>query len=147
MSQENVESANVKLVRRVYELFNALDPDPEARRGSEEVRELLALFDPQVEFIQPPGVLDSKTHQGREAFNESWDQWLTVWSRQRARIDEIEEHGSDVLVLGVNRFTGREEIEVQVNGGSIFTVVDGRIARMQAFFDADKARRAFELSE
>jgi ketosteroid isomerase-like protein len=141
------ESENVKLVRRVYELFNALDPDPDVRRGSEGAQELMALFDPQVEFIQPPGALDSKTHEGSQAFNESWDEWLTVWSRQRARIDEIEERDSDVLVLGVNNFTGREGIEVQVNGGSIFTIVDGRIVRMQAFFDVDEARRAFELSE
>jgi hypothetical protein len=68
MSQEN-ESENVKLVRRLYELFNALDPDPDVRRASEETRELLALFEPEVEFIQPPGVIDSKVHQGREAFS------------------------------------------------------------------------------
>jgi ketosteroid isomerase-like protein len=70
-----------------------------------------------------------------------------VWSRQRARIDEIEERGPHVLVLGVNTFTGREGIEVQVNGGSIFTVAGGRIARLRAFFDADEARRAFGLRE
>lgn len=141
-----MESEHVALVRRVYELFNALDPDPDVRRGSDEARALLALFDPQVEFIQPPGALDSEVHQGRGKFDQSWDEWLTVWSRQRARIDEIVESGNDVLALGVNSFTGRDGIEVEVTGGSIFTIADGRIVRMRAFFDPDEARRAFETT-
>ena len=146
MSQEN-ESENVKLVRRLYELFNALDPDPDVRRASEETRALLALFDPEVEFIQPPGVIDSKVHQGREAFSGSWEEWLSVWGQQRARIDEAYERGDDVFVLGVNTFTGRDGIEVQANGGAIYTISDGRIVRMRAFFNADEARRAFGLRE
>jgi ketosteroid isomerase-like protein len=35
-----VDSENVALVRRVYELFNSLDPDPEVRRDSDTLRDL-----------------------------------------------------------------------------------------------------------
>jgi len=54
------------------------------------------------------------------------------------------ERGDEVLVLGRNTFRGRDGIEVNVEGGAIYTLSDGRIARLRTFFDADEARRAFE---
>lgn len=45
-----MESENVRVVRRVYELYGALDTDPAVRMESDELRELMGLFAPDVEF-------------------------------------------------------------------------------------------------
>jgi hypothetical protein len=48
-----VESENVVVVRRLFELFNQLDTDPEVRPASPEVDALLELFDPELTEGQP----------------------------------------------------------------------------------------------
>jgi len=139
-----VESDNVAVVRRVHELFNRLDPDPSVRAGSPELAELLSLFDPDVEFIQPPGELDSAEHHGSGAFERSWADWLDMWEEMRTDLYETAESGDSVLALSRNSYKGRDGIAVDVDGGGIFTVSGGRITRMLAYFDSDEARRAFE---
>ena len=139
-----MESENIAIVRRMHELFNALDPDPKVRASSPATAELLALFASDVEFVQPPGALDSSEHEGRAAFEDSWVRWLEMWESLKAEITEIDERGQTVLALTRNSFVGRDGVTAELEGGGIYRIAGGRIVSMRAFFDAAEARRAFE---
>jgi ketosteroid isomerase-like protein len=138
------ESANAGVVRQVHELFNQLSTDSEDRRGSREEAELLLLFDEQIEFVQPAGAVDSRVYRGREGLRRSWDEWLDIWREHRVEIEEIAERGDDVLALSRNLFVGRDGVQVEQSGGSLFSFSDGSIVRFEAFFDQDVARQAFD---
>ena len=138
-----MESDNVALVRRVFDLFNTLDPDPETRRGSIALRELLALFAEDVEFVQVGGVPDAGDFAGRRALETVWDDWLSIWREHRTTIETIREEGDRVLVLSYETFLPREGMELENWGGAIFTVREGRVVRFEAFMDQGAAVDAF----
>jgi ketosteroid isomerase-like protein len=50
-------------------------------------------------------------------------------------------------VLSIERFRGRDGIEIDQPCGTIFTFRDGKIARMQSFWDRENALEAAGLSE
>ena len=139
------DSDNARTIRRLYELFNQLDTDPEARRGSEAEREALALFDPEVEFLQPETQVDRTELRGTGELRRVWDDWLSLWESHRSRIEEILEREDRVLVVSWNRFRSHEGIELDQLGHELFTLRDGLIVRFQAFLaDADSARETLE---
>ena len=139
-------SENVALVRRVYELFNELDPDPEARRGSDAMRELMALFHEDLAYVQMGGLPDADSFGGRRSFAEIWDEWLSVWREHRSTIEDVRTKGDRVLVLSHERLRPREGMEFENRGGGIFTLREGRIVRLEAFMDQQSAIDAFERS-
>lgn len=137
-------SANVAAVQRVIDLYGRLDPDPARRGDSAEVQELLARFADDVEFVQSASFPGAASFRGREQLERSWADWLGVWAGFRSEIEEVQERGDRVLVLSVDRFVGREGVEVKNHGGSIYTLRDGLIVRFEGFLDQDSARREFE---
>jgi ketosteroid isomerase-like protein len=139
-------SAQIDTVKRVLELFNELPGDQEARRTHPALAELLALLDPDVQFVAPAGQPDRSWdgRGGREAMLEGWDDWFSAWEEQRAELHEIAERGPHVLALTNDRFRGRDGIEIQMKGGSIYTFRGGTIVRIQAFFEHEGARREFD---
>jgi ketosteroid isomerase-like protein len=50
-------------------------------------------------------------------------------------------------MLSIERFRGRDGVDVSAPWGAVFTVRDGKIARWQAFWDRRKALEAAGLSE
>jgi hypothetical protein len=68
--------------------------------------------------IQPEGVQFIKS---REELRDSWDLWLSR-----------------------DGFRGREGVQLEQKGGAIFTFDGAKIARFEAFFDHETARREFE---
>ncbi len=54
------------------------------------------------------------------------------------------ERGTAVLALTNDRFRGRDGIEIEMQGGSIYKFREGKIVRIQTFFDQDSARREFD---
>jgi ketosteroid isomerase-like protein len=139
-------SAHTDTVKRVLALFNQLPGDQQARREHPALAELLALLDPGVEFVAPAGQPDRSWdgRAGRDAMVEGWDDWFSAWEEQRTELLEIIERADRVLALTNDRFRGRDGIEIEMKGGSIYTFRDGMIVRIQAFFDPDAARRGFD---
>jgi ketosteroid isomerase-like protein len=115
-----VESENVALVRRVYELFNQLDPDAEVRRGSQAARELLGCFAEDLEYVQVGGPPDADTHRDRDRFYAVCDDWLTTWREHRSEIEAIREEGDRVR--------------------------DGRVVRLEGYMEQQPAIDDFERS-
>jgi len=139
-------SAQTDTVRRVLALFNELPADEKARREHPALAQLLALMDPEVQFVGPAGQPDRswEGRAGREGMVEGWDDWFSAWEEQRTRVLEITERGRQVLALTVDSFRGRDGIQIEMKGGSLYTFRDGVIVQIQAFFDQEDARRAFD---
>ena len=138
-------SSQIDTVNRVFELFNQLPMDPAARRASPVTEELLGLFDVDVEFTQPALQPEgAQFFKGREALRESWDQWFEMWKHHRSTPVQSVEHGPRVLVLSREHFRGREGVELEQTGGSIFTFDGAKIARVEAFVDHETARQELD---
>ena len=136
-------SANVDAVRCVIGLYGRLNPDPSKRRGSPELEELLRFFGDDVEFVQAESLPGAQAFHGRRRMERSWADWLGSWAGFRTEIEEIHERGDQVLVLSRDHFLGRDGVEIENRGGSVFTFRDGLIVRFEAFADQDSARQTF----
>jgi ketosteroid isomerase-like protein len=141
---ESATSHHLAAVARVFELFNRLSLDPAERRASPVTAELLELFDPEIEFTQPALQPEgAQFFKGREQLRDSWDQWFEMWEHHRSEPEEVVERGDRVLVLSREHFRARAGVDLEHKGGSIFTFKGEKIARFQAFFDQETARREF----
>jgi ketosteroid isomerase-like protein len=135
-------SAQIETVKRVYELFNRLPTNEAERRANPETDELLGLFDNQVEFTQPAAQPEgSQVFVGRKQLRESWDRWFEMWEHHRSSLEHVDEAGNRVLALSRDHFRGRDGVELEQKGASIFTFDGPRIVRFEAFFDQATARR------
>jgi ketosteroid isomerase-like protein len=132
------------VIERLYALFNRLPRNLEERTGSPVQLELLALFHPDVEFTQPDEQVDAQAFRGHDALRRSWDDWLSTWDRHRTEIAEIVERGDRVLALSHERLRGRDGLEVEAFGASIFTFRGDKIARFDAYFGHDAGRRELD---
>jgi ketosteroid isomerase-like protein len=143
-----MESDNVRLVRRLWDLFNRLPADPDERAKSPELVELLNLFDPEIEFVQRGPQADADRFEGRRAFSDIWADWLGTWSVHRSAIAEIREQGDRLLVMSHEHFVARDDLAVETEGSSIVTVARDRITRLETFAgDRAAAIDAFDRSD
>ena len=144
MSQENVE------------LVKALYPQPDT-----EMAELVrneAAFAAIGEAISPlltddfhivdvlPGA--TRTYVGLEGFRQNWLDWLEPWVTYRSTIDEVIDLGNRVVLL--IRDHGRREgvdAEVEMMGAVIWTIREGKVARIEFHNDRAKALKAAGRSE
>jgi ketosteroid isomerase-like protein len=68
--------------------------------------------------------------------------------RHQSELEEIRTVGADrVLVFSVERFVGRDGIELAAPAGAVFTFRNGKIVRWEAFWDRERALEAAGLSE
>jgi ketosteroid isomerase-like protein len=131
MSEENVE-----IVRRMVEAFN--DPSTAS----------LDFFDADVVFEEPPEQPAPRVARGREAFLEMFTQFEKTWENHRSNPEEIRVIDDDrVLMLSIEHFRGRDGIEVDQPCGTIYTLRDGKVVRMQSFWERKNALEAAGLSE
>jgi ketosteroid isomerase-like protein len=134
MSEENVE-----IVRRAVELFN------EQGIGGSGADELVT---DDLEFHEPPEQPAPRTARGLEEVRRLFGEFEAAWAGHKSEPEEIRAVDADrVLLLSVERFKGRDGIELEAPFAAIFTLRDGRIARWQAFWDREKALEAAGLSE
>ena len=133
MSQEWVE-----LVRGGFEA---------AKRGD------LAAFDglvtPDVVMVQPPEVPDAKSYEGWGAIAEAMDDWPNEWEDFRMDLIEIIDAGGEVAV-SVTRQRGRGRgsgIEMDFEVFYVSRGRNGKLARMEMFFNREQALEAAGLTE
>src|SRR5262245_13858058 len=137
MSQENVE-----IVRRfVGTRVDALD--------DESLGSAMQVFHPDVEFREDPMFPEASVYRGHDAlrayakrFSDEFDQFW--WEA-----DDFLDAGDDqVLVLLRVRGRGKGSgAEFDIRGGCLFTLRDGRAARVDAYLDRRKALEAAGLRE
>jgi ketosteroid isomerase-like protein len=134
MSEENVET-----IRRLVEAFN------EGGMGAEAT---LDFFDPDAVFEEPPEQPGPTVAEGREAVSRAFVKFDEAWKEHRSEPEEIRVIDDErVLLLGVDHFRGRDDIEIAQPSGTLFTLRDGKVIRMQAFWERTNALEAAGLSE
>ncbi len=134
MSQENVE-----IVRAAYRAFN------EGGFGGEDSIRFLA---PGFVFEEPPEQPAPRVAQGRDAAVEMFNQFDEAWEEHQSEIEQMRAlDGERVLALTIEHFKGRDGIAIDQPCGSIFTIRDGEIMRMQCFWERKNALEAAGLSE
>jgi len=133
VSQENLE-----IVRQAVEAFNEVGMAESALR----------FFAPDVVFEEPPEQPAPRVAEGRDAAIQMFTQFDEVWEEHRSEPEQIRVIDDErVLVLSIEHFRGREGIEFAQPCGNLFTVRDGKIVRLQSFWERDTALEAVGLRE
>jgi ketosteroid isomerase-like protein len=118
-----------EIVRQVGERWNAGDIDA-----------LLELYSDDIVVQTGEHWPEQGTVQGKAAFRESIDEWLSVWQAIAIETGQIEAHGDRVVVRGAWQSTGRlSGVEGTLPIHIVFTVRDGRIARLEWYPDHERA--------
>ena len=143
MSEENVA-----LVRRNFEVLNAVDRTGEEFVDPEEVApDLWAGLAPDFELHGRPDVPDAKTYRGREESKEFWRMLQEVFSELRWEPMEFTDLGQVVVVETRLVARGRgSDLRVEADETDVFWFRDGKVVRVQGFATKEEALAAVEAS-
>jgi ketosteroid isomerase-like protein len=99
--------------------------------------------DPEIEFVQV-AAFDAGTWKGLAAMAEANREWLSTWEQFRICADEFSEIDAErVLVLfhrtGRGKASGLEVGQIQAQGANLFHLRCGKVTRLVAYFDRDRA--------
>jgi ketosteroid isomerase-like protein len=139
MSQDNVA------------LVRGLQPSPHDDLAA-LVRDEAQVFEALAPFVHDDFIVGGDVGgaydegQGLAELKTAWADWLEPWETYRVEIDDAIDLGDDVVVL--TRDYGRRagmDMEVSVLGAAIWTVREGKIARIRFFTDRAAGLRAAGL--
>jgi len=133
MSRENVE-----IVQRWYDLFQRQDWE-----GSVEDA------DPDIEIIEPPGVVGSRRYHGHDGLVEALQAWPSQWEEFHAELVKIiDANANQVVSLTRHHARGKGSgIEVERDLAYVITFRNGKAIRWEMFLTLDEALQAAGLSE
>jgi ketosteroid isomerase-like protein len=136
-----MSEANVEIVRRVYEAS--------ARRDKDAV---LALYDTEVEIDVTRGavgeVAGRTVHRGHEGLRTFFRGWYEAWESVEADLAELLDAGEHVVSIETTRARGRGSgAEVNMTQHGVWTIRNGKIARVVWFTTREDALEAAGLSE
>jgi ketosteroid isomerase-like protein len=137
MSQDNAE-----IVRVQIEAFNRGD----IRAAIEGLAEDVEWQVPDVAALDAPA---SGLLRGRREMIANFRRWFEAWDSYTFELTEIRGgRGETVFVAGVHTGRGRGSgVDVTVPTFHVFTVREGKVARMRSFPDRTEALRAAGLTE
>lgn len=77
-----------------------------------------------------------------------FEQFDELWEEHRSEAEEIRVVDDErVLLLSIEHFKGRDGLEIAQPSGSVYTFRDGKIVRLQAFWERENALKAAGLAE
>jgi ketosteroid isomerase-like protein len=141
VSQKDVDVGrspeNVELVRSGYEAW---------RRGDLEAA--VASFAADFEPIENPVFPEARSYHGPDEFLAYARSFLDIWESWELDVGEILDAGNDVLAFVVWRVRGRGSgVEATMPIIHRWTLADGRVTRLQSYFDRDEALEAVRLRD
>ena len=144
MSQENVEL--------ILALQPASDVDLVELHRNEEAwaawsENLARHAHPDFECARP-SVPGGEVHRGRDGLRALSLDWLTPWTTYRSSVEEAINCGDRVLTLqrSYARLADSAQ-EVELTPGNVWTVRNGKIARVEYYADRAEALKAVGLEE
>ena len=133
MSQENVE-----IVRRGYEYFAATG----------EVRAEGTAPDFVWDMSKFRGWPEQQTYEGREGARMFLRDWLEAWDGWELAVEEYHDAGDKVVAIVRQRGRSKTSgLPVDMSFGMIWTIRDGKQARMEMYADPAEALEAVGLSK
>jgi len=131
-----MSSADVEVVRRMYDLFNG---------GQYEAA--TAMLDPDVELHQATAIPDSDIYVGKDEFVRGLSRWLAGFEPGfQYEIKELIDSGERVFMRLALRGTGRGSgAELVQEAFNVWELRDGRPLRLFTFWDEGEARAAAGL--
>lgn len=125
--------SNVELIKGLYQSFAAGD-----------IESVLALFDPQILWIESDGLPYSGTFVGPEAIVQGvFGKIGAEWDNFSARVDEFIDAGDQVVTLGADsgtfKATGKS---MSAPAASVWTLRDGKIVKFVQYIDTLKVASA-----
>jgi ketosteroid isomerase-like protein len=146
MSQENVEFVRSLQPAPETDLAATLRDDAAAAVALGALRPFVH---EDVEIVGPNIISREEiTYVGLDGLRAGWLDWLAPWESYRVEIEDVIDAGDDVVVLP--RDYGRRAgmaVEVGVMGGAVWTVRDGKVARIAFYLNRNEALEAVGLSE
>ena len=146
MSQENVELVRGLQPSRDTDLVATFRDDATAAAVMET---LSPFFHEDVEIVAPSFVAgEGVRFVGLEGLRAGWLDWLEPWESYRVEVEDVIDAGDDAVVL-VRDFGRRAGMtaEVSVVGGAVWTLRDGRVARVAFYLNRGEALKAVGLEE
>jgi steroid delta-isomerase-like uncharacterized protein len=121
---------NVELVRRAMKAWN-----------SENIDEVIALSDPDVEFVSIFAGMEGRTYRGYDGLREYFADMRDTWSEFHRDIEKMIDAGDERVVVffglrGTARASGAP-VEEEVT--TVFRLREGRLHRMVVYRDREEA--------
>ena len=129
---------NVERLRAALEAYN--------REGPEAI---IALLDPDVEWIADRSDMGRVSYRGREGVRKSFEELYEGFDRLGFEVAEFIESGNQIVALGEMSARGRTTgVEARMPLAVVFTAgEDGQLTRYESFRNAREALEAVGLSE
>jgi uncharacterized protein len=146
-----VSGQALQLVEQIQEILLAEDvvaviEDP---RADHRLRAALAEFvepDFEVLMIGPDYLPTAVEERGTDGFRTAWRDWTEAFESYRIEVERVIEAGDRVVsvvhMTGTTRVGG---VEIESPGAAVWTVRNGRLARVEFHLDVDTAMRAAGL--
>jgi ketosteroid isomerase-like protein len=91
---------------------------------------------------------EQQTYDGVEGAQTFLRDWTGAWDHWRIEVEEMRETGDQVLAIlrqsGQSKATG---MPLEMTFAQVFTVRDGRQARMEMYSEVEEAKRAVGLAD
>jgi ketosteroid isomerase-like protein len=146
MSQENVELVGSLQPSRDTDLVTLFRDDATAAALMEAMS---PFFHEDCEIVAPTFVAGQGVRfVGLEGLRAGWLDWLEPWESYRVEVEDVIDAGDDVVLLP--RDYGRRagmDVEVGGLGAAVWTVRDGKVARVAFYLKRGEALEALGLSE
>jgi ketosteroid isomerase-like protein len=144
MSRENVE-----LVRSLQPRGDLVAMFRDDATAAAMIETVSTRFHPDVETVAPAPIPGAAVrYEGLNGMREAWLDWLEPWESYRVEIEDVLDAGDSAVVL-VRDFGRRAgmTVEASVEGAAVWTVRDGRVARVAFYMDRQEGLRAAGLAE
>jgi ketosteroid isomerase-like protein len=131
-----VSDDNVELVRLGMEAWDR-----------EDIQELIALSDSDVEFVSIFAGMEGRTYRGYNGLREYFADMRDTWSEFHRDIERVIDAGGDKVVVffrlrGTARVSG---VPLEERVTTVFQLREGRLYRMVVFRNRDEALKAAGL--
>jgi ketosteroid isomerase-like protein len=126
------ETDNIRLLRRLYEVWDAQDGEA-----------VIAMLDPEFEWVNPVYAVDPGIRRGHDGFRKVMENLDTSFCEQHRVIEGLVDLGDRVLAHTIFQAEGRDSgAKIDIPEQHLWTMRDGKVLRIEWFHDAAEAERA-----